>query len=118
MLDRLPEILVILVLGLIVFGPKKMIELGGQIGRSLRELRSAMKEMNWNPLGDESASKPGGSSTILGALSQLAQDMTTAPSASAEQAPAPHVVEPVVEAAEPTPTATQPTHDTTADERS
>ena len=100
MFDRLPEILLLLALGLIVFGPRKMIELGGQAGRMLRELRAAMKEMNWSPLGEDSASKTSGSPSILGALSQLAQDMSAPPSAESEPVVAPHVVESTATAAQ------------------
>lgn len=110
MLDRLPEILGLLVLGLIVFGPKRMIELGGQAGRMLRELRAAFKDMNWNPLGDEAASKTSASPTMLGKLSQFAQDLTTPPSADAEPAAPPHVVETTT-----SPTATQAAQDTPAE---
>lgn len=111
MFDRLPEILILLALGLIVFGPKKMIELGGQAGRMLRDLRAAVKEMNWNPLGEESATNPGATPTVLGALSQLAQNMTAPPSADATPAAPPQAVEATATAA----TATPQTPDTPAE---
>lgn len=47
------EILGLLLLALIVFGPKRMIEMGSQLGKTLRETRDAMKEMNWNLTGSE-----------------------------------------------------------------
>jgi sec-independent protein translocase protein TatA len=71
---HLTEVLGLLVLGLLIFGPKRMIELGGQLGRTLREVQSAMKEMNWNPLGDDSST--GSPSTALSKLSQLAQNLS------------------------------------------
>ena len=94
MFNHIPELLGLLVLGLIIFGPKRMIEMGGQAGRMLRELRAAMKDMNWNPLTEDGSSS--GSQTTLGKLSQLAQNMTA--TRDEEAAPAtpvtpPHVVE-------------------------
>lgn len=93
----------LLVLGLIIFGPKKMIELGGRLGQMLRELRSAVKEMNWSVLGEDAPTNA--RPTTLGALSQLAQSLVTPPApsatpsatptppASVEPAAAPPVVE-------------------------
>lgn len=92
-LDRLPEILGLLVLGLIIFGPKRMIELGGQVGRALRELQTAMKEMNWNLTGDDAATSSSSSQTTLGKLSQIAQDISGARAADAAPVEKPHVVE-------------------------
>jgi sec-independent protein translocase protein TatA len=90
-LDRLPEILGLLVLGLIIFGPKRMIELGGQVGRALRELQTALKEMNWNLTGEDSASNS--SQSTLGKLSQIAQDISSARAGDAAPAEKPRVVE-------------------------
>lgn len=41
----LPEILLILAIALIIFGPKKLPELGKALGSSLREFKSATKEL-------------------------------------------------------------------------
>ena len=101
MFGHMTEALGLLVLGLIIFGPKRMIELGGQLGRTLRELQSAMKDMNWNPLGDDS-SPASPSQTTLGKLSQLAQNFTAERDTPASVAEPPHVVE----------TTAQPTSDT------
>lgn len=38
----LPEILVVLVIALIVFGPKRLPELGKSLGRGIREFRSSI----------------------------------------------------------------------------
>jgi sec-independent protein translocase protein TatA len=38
----LPEILVVLVIALIVFGPKRLPELGRSMGKGIREFRGAM----------------------------------------------------------------------------
>jgi sec-independent protein translocase protein TatA len=42
------EILIILALALLVFGPKRMIEMGSSLGKAFRELRDAAKEMDWS----------------------------------------------------------------------
>jgi TatA/E family protein of Tat protein translocase len=110
MFGHMTEVLGLLVLGLIIFGPKRMIELGSQLGRTLRELQSAMKDMNWNPLGDDS-SPASPSQTTMGRLSQLAQNFTAqrsddaapaAPTVSSVTSANPQVVE----------TTAQPTSDT------
>jgi TatA/E family protein of Tat protein translocase len=44
------EILIILALALLVFGPKRMIEMGSSLGKVFRELRNAAKEMDWSSL--------------------------------------------------------------------
>ena len=95
MFGHMTEVLGLLVLGLIIFGPKRMIELGGQLGRTLRELQSAMKDMSWNPLGDDSApANP--SQTTLGRLSQIAQNFTAQSDTPTTTAEPPHVVETTV----------------------
>jgi sec-independent protein translocase protein TatA len=40
-----PELILLLVIGLMVFGPKKLPEMGRTIGRSLREFRRASAEI-------------------------------------------------------------------------
>ena len=47
------EIIFLLLLALIVFGPKRLIAMTSQLGKALRETRDALKEMNWNLTGDE-----------------------------------------------------------------
>ena len=114
--NHLPELLGLLVLGLLIFGPKRMIEAGSQLGRMLRETQAALKEMDWG-LGDEKLPNLFGSSqTRLGKLSQIAQAMTApraddAPVSSAAHAPSSATVEStaqVVEAAAPAATAQAP----------
>ena len=103
MFGHIPEVLGLLVVGLLIFGPRRMIELGGQAGRALRELQAAMKDMNWSALGDDAKST--GAPTTLGKLSQLAQTM----SAPRETDEAPAASATVVETtAQPTPTKEMP----------
>jgi TatA/E family protein of Tat protein translocase len=41
----LPEIIIVLVIALVVFGPKRLPEMGRQIGKAMREFRSATSEI-------------------------------------------------------------------------
>lgn len=96
MFDHLPELIGLLILGLIIFGPKRMIEMGGQAGRMLRELRTAMKDLNWNPLTEEDS--PTSTQSTLGKLSQMAQDFVAqrsdeAPATTPTAPTSPQVVE-------------------------
>jgi sec-independent protein translocase protein TatA len=51
----LPEILIVLVIALIIFGPKRLPELGRSLGRGIREFRASISGDD----GDEgSSSKP------------------------------------------------------------
>jgi TatA/E family protein of Tat protein translocase len=90
------ELLIVLLLGLLIFGPKRIIEMGAAAGKMLRELREAMKDMNWNSLsGDEHNPNP------LAELRDLPRNLAstilnppptpaapTTPPAAAPQAPA------------------------------
>ena len=38
-----PELIIILILALVIFGPSKLPEIGAAIGRSIREFRGAMQ---------------------------------------------------------------------------
>ena len=40
-----PELLVVLVIALVVFGPKRLPDMGRQLGRGLREFRKATSEI-------------------------------------------------------------------------
>ena len=44
-IGHLPELLIVLVLALLVFGPKRMIEMGSSFGKSLNELRRSLKDV-------------------------------------------------------------------------
>ena len=59
----LPEILVVLVIALIIFGPKRLPELGRSIGKGIREFRSSISgddddERPAKPAEIESSDKP------------------------------------------------------------
>lgn len=59
----LPEILVVLVIALIIFGPKRLPELGKSLGRGIREFRSSISGQDDDDEDDkpelESGTKPG-----------------------------------------------------------
>jgi sec-independent protein translocase protein TatA len=48
----MPELMIILVIALIIFGPRKLPELGRSLGRSLKEFKRASNELR-NTLDDE-----------------------------------------------------------------
>jgi TatA/E family protein of Tat protein translocase len=101
-LGHLPELLVVCLIALLVFGPKRMIEMGSKLGRAVRELRESTKDLNWTALlGGGESSKP--SSTSLGAFSQFTQSLSNglrdlqATPTSASQAVTPPTGQPAVE---------------------
>lgn len=51
----LPEVLVVLVIALIIFGPKRLPELGRSVGKGIREFRSSI---SGNDEHEEPPSKP------------------------------------------------------------
>ena len=102
-LGHIPEILVICVIALLIFGPRRMIEMGSKLGSAVRELRESTKDLNWTALlGGTEPSKP--SSTTLGALSQFTQSLSNslkdlqATPHSASEAVTPPTSQPAVEA--------------------
>jgi TatA/E family protein of Tat protein translocase len=53
------DIFILLFIALLVFGPKRMIDMGSSFGKAFRELRDATKDMNWTSLiHDDGASAP------------------------------------------------------------
>jgi sec-independent protein translocase protein TatA len=42
---HMPELIIILVVALLIFGPKKLPEMGSAIGRSIKEFRKGMNEI-------------------------------------------------------------------------
>ncbi len=45
---HMPELIVVLVIALLVFGPKKLPEMGSAIGKSIKEFRKGVNELS-NP---------------------------------------------------------------------
>ncbi len=42
---HLPELIIVLVVALLIFGPKKLPEMGSAIGKSIKEFRKGMNEL-------------------------------------------------------------------------
>jgi TatA/E family protein of Tat protein translocase len=77
-LGHLPEILLICLVALVILGPKRMIDIGSALGKAVRELREATKDLNWNSLFDNGEpSTSHRTSATLGAISQFTQSLTT-----------------------------------------
>jgi sec-independent protein translocase protein TatA len=45
---HMPELIIILVVALLIFGPKKLPEMGSSIGKSIKEFRKGMNDLS-NP---------------------------------------------------------------------
>jgi sec-independent protein translocase protein TatA len=41
-----PDLLIVVVLGLLVFGPKRLPELGSSVGKTIKEFQKSMREVN------------------------------------------------------------------------
>lgn len=48
--DHWLELLVVLVIGLIVFGPRRVVDMGSALGKAFREFRAATRGLSWNEL--------------------------------------------------------------------
>ena len=53
-----PELLVVLVVALLVFGPGKLPEIGGALGRGLRDFRKALEHKGGDEESEKAADKP------------------------------------------------------------
>lgn len=62
-LSHLPEILLLLLVALLVFGPKRMVEMGSSFGKAFREFRDATREMSWNNLLSDEPKRTAASTT-------------------------------------------------------
>ena len=70
---HLPEVLFVLILGLLVFGPKRMIEMGSSFGKAFREFRNATKDLTWTNLLSGAGSGEDEKPSALSQLSQVSQ---------------------------------------------
>jgi sec-independent protein translocase protein TatA len=92
MFGHIPELMVVLVVGLLIFGPKRVIEMGSAAGKMLRELREAVKDMNWSTLvADEDGKNP------LAELRDLPRTFTAPPPATPSTSAAPPPASTIVE---------------------
>lgn len=54
-LNHLPELLVVMVVALLIFGPKRLPEIGNSLGKTIKEFRKTMSE---NSLTEPTAATP------------------------------------------------------------
>ena len=87
---HLTELIIILGVGLLVFGPKRMIDMGAAAGKAFREFREATRDLNLNnltslndPPQSAATAEPDPQST-LSKLSQLSQSLSATTSATSE----------------------------------
>ena len=79
------ELLFILVLVWLIFGPKKLPEISGQIGRALGEFRRATNQLKWQLESEVRTLEAGTGSTVLPAVGEASQDgAVTHPPSEAE----------------------------------
>ena len=66
----MPEVVLILVIALIVFGPRKLPELGKSLGQAMSQFRRASEDFKrtWEQEVDLEKTKPGGTATTTAAL--------------------------------------------------
>ena len=62
----LPEILVVLVIALIIFGPKRLPELGKSLGKGIREFRSSISGKDDKPKRELDAPEDGAGESVDG----------------------------------------------------
>jgi TatA/E family protein of Tat protein translocase len=87
MFGHLPEMILLLGVALLVFGPKRMIEMGSSFGKAFREFREATKEMSWSALTGAEEDTP--RQTAMSKLSQFTQTLGVSADVEAPQTPAP-----------------------------
>lgn len=87
----MPELIIIFVIALIIFGPRKLPELGRSLGRSLSEFKRASNELK---------------STLEEEIRLEEQQQKT--DATRQAAPAPTAIQSPVEQTSPAPSATEP----------
>ena len=73
--SHLPELLVVCLVGLLILGPKRMIDMGSALGKAVRELKEATKDLNLSSL-LESSEPSKTTSATLGAFSQFTQSLS------------------------------------------
>ena len=90
----MPELIIIFVIALIIFGPRKLPELGRSLGKSLAEFKRASNELK-STLEEEIRLDEQRSALEASKAAAAAQAAAAAPTATPAAAPAPHAEEPV-----------------------
>ena len=81
------ELVVVLIIALIVFGPKRLPEIGSALGRGLHEFRKATSELQERLTSREAEPRPPGLHTVAGSsISTNVEDMA-APSQGTKSPP-------------------------------
>ena len=71
---HLPELIIILVVALLIFGPKKLPEMGSAIGKAITEFRKGMSELTAPKDEHEEENKLPASTADMGKLSATAAE--------------------------------------------
>jgi TatA/E family protein of Tat protein translocase len=79
---HLPELVILLVVALVIFGPKRLPEIGGAMGKGIREFRKGTTEIEEQP-NQIAASQ----STVASTVAQPASQPAPEPSTPAPQQP-------------------------------
>jgi sec-independent protein translocase protein TatA len=80
---HLPELIIILILGLVILGPGKLPQVGGAVGKTIREFRKASTES------EEGTPPEGDEATAPVATSSASAAAKPAPSTTAPAKPVP-----------------------------
>lgn len=99
MFGHFPEMILLLGVALLVFGPKRMIEMGSSFGKAFREFREATKELSWSSITGAEEDTP--RQTAMSKLSQFTQTIgvTSAPEPPQSPTAAPSSAQTTVESA-------------------
>ncbi len=79
------DLVVILVIALLIFGPKKLPEMGSAIGKSIKEFRKGMNELT-DPKEEESTSSAYSAASLEAIEREIASKRAAAAAAEAERA--------------------------------
>jgi sec-independent protein translocase protein TatA len=90
----MPELIIIFVIALIIFGPRKLPELGRSLGKSLAEFKRASNELK-STLEEEIRLDEQRSALEASKAAAAAQAAAAAPTTTPAAATAPHAEEPV-----------------------
>ncbi len=102
----IPELVVILIVGLIIFGPGKLPEVGRAVGKGLREFRKASSALQ-SALNEPEKPAPPAPAAAPAPAPEPPQTAAVQPAASAETAASPKAEPPAAAPAEPAPQATE-----------
>lgn len=102
MFGHLPEMIVLLGIALLVFGPKRMIEMGSSFGKAFREFKEATKEMSWSSLTGAQEDTP--RQTAMSKMSQLSQTFGIGAESESAATPPPPATPPATVDSAPDPT--------------